>query len=90
MSGPNMDPDLRVGLAEIKGDVKLILAGQDRTNRDVSDIKRTIESHHGRITTLESDKHKALGAAGALKWIYGGLGFVASSVAAIIARHFGV
>jgi hypothetical protein len=51
-----IDPDGRVALAEIKGDVKLILAGQERTHSDVQEIRRTLDTHNRRIGTLETDK----------------------------------
>jgi hypothetical protein len=50
--------DQRVALAEIKGDVKLILAGQERTHSDVQEIRRTLDSHNRRIDNLEADKNR--------------------------------
>lgn len=69
-----MDPDGRVALAEIKGDVKLILAGQERTHSDVQEIRRTLETHNRRLTNLETDKsvrdgeRKGLSVGGKLVW----------------------
>ena len=51
-----MDPDNRVALAEIRGDVKLILAGQERTHSDVQEIRRTLDTHNRRIGTLETER----------------------------------
>lgn len=51
-----MDSDSRVALAEIKGDVKLILAGQERTHHDVQEIRKTLDQHNKRIAGLETDK----------------------------------
>jgi hypothetical protein len=51
-----LDPDGRVALAEIKGDVKLILAGQERTHNDVQEIRRTLDTHNRRIGSLETDR----------------------------------
>jgi hypothetical protein len=45
-----------VALAEIRGDVKLILAGQERTHSDVQEIRRTLDAHNSRISGLEKDK----------------------------------
>lgn len=55
--------DQRVALAEIRGDVKLILAGQERTHSDVQEIRRTLDSHNRRIDNLEADKNKRDGQA---------------------------
>jgi hypothetical protein len=49
-----MDPDSRVALAEIRGDIKLILAGQQRTHTDVQEIRNTLTRHDERIGTLET------------------------------------
>ena len=51
-----MDPDSRVALAEIKGDVKLILAGQERVHADIAALNRRIDGHDSRIRSLETDK----------------------------------
>lgn len=85
-----MEADARVALAEIKGDVKLILAGQDRTNRDVSEIRRTMETHNGRLNILEDDKAKRDGAIGALKWVWAAAGAMVTGAVAVIARALGV
>lgn len=50
------DPDGRVALAEIRGDVKLILAGQERTHSDVQEIRRTLDTHNRRLGALETDR----------------------------------
>jgi hypothetical protein len=79
--------DTRVALAEIRGDVKLILAGQERTHNDVLEIRRTLDSHNKRIGTLETDKsvrdgeRKGLTLSGKLAWglvsaLLGGGGFI--------------
>ena len=57
-AGGSSAVDQRVALAEIKGDVKLILAGQERTHSDVQEIRRTLESHNRRIDSLEADKNR--------------------------------
>ncbi len=58
MSTAGSNADQRVALAEIKGDVKLILAGQERTHSDVQEIRRTLDSHNRRIDSLEADKNR--------------------------------
>lgn len=58
MSAAGGSADQRVALAEIKGDVKLILAGQERTHSDVQEIRRTLDSHNRRIDSLEADKNR--------------------------------
>lgn len=58
MSAAGGSADQRVALAEIKGDVKLILAGQERTHSDVQEIRRTLDSHNRRIDNLEADKNR--------------------------------
>jgi hypothetical protein len=69
-----IDPDSRVALAEIRGDVKLILAGQQRTHDDVQEIRRTLEAHNSRIGILETDKsvregeRKGIGLGGKIVW----------------------
>jgi hypothetical protein len=71
---PPIDPDSRVALAEIRGDVKLILAGQQRTHDDVQEIRRTLEAHNARIGLLETDRsvregeRKGLGIGGKILW----------------------
>jgi hypothetical protein len=76
-----IDTNSRVALAEIRGDVKLILAGQERTHSDVQEIRRTLETHNRRIGVLETDKsiregeRKGLGIGGKLLW--GGLSLLA-------------
>lgn len=68
------DPDNRVQLAEIRGDVKLILAGQERTHTDVQDIRRTLIEHNVRIASLETDRsiqegeRKGLNKGGRIVW----------------------
>jgi len=54
---PNMDPDSRVALAEIRGDIKLILAGQQQTHNDVQEIRKTLARHDERLGALEIDKN---------------------------------
>ena len=58
MTAAGGNADQRVALAEIKGDVKLILAGQERTHSDVQEIRRTLDSHNRRIDSLEADKNR--------------------------------
>jgi len=89
-----MDPDARVAFTEIKGDVKLILAGQDRTNSDLKEVKNSMTGLDKRVGALEADKHLRTGerqglAIGArvVHWITGG-SLVA--IAAIIARSLGL
>jgi cob(I)alamin adenosyltransferase len=48
-----MDPDSRVQLAEIRGDIKLILAGQDRQSTDIHAIRTTLDRHDRRLVSLE-------------------------------------
>lgn len=61
MAGDNMDPEARVALTEIKGDLKLVLAGQERTNSDIVDIRQNVRDHGNRIITLENDKFQRVG-----------------------------
>ena len=89
----SVDMDGRVALAEIKGDVKLILAGQSRTNDDVKDLRDRVHLHSNRIGVLEADKHLRTGerqglalSAKVLHWVTGGS---VIAVVALIARHFG-
>ena len=56
-----MDESARVQLAEIRGDVKLVLAGQERTNSDMQDLRQTVRGHDGRINVLEADKYQRVG-----------------------------
>ena len=78
-----IDTNSRVALAEIRGDVKLILVGQERTHADVQEIRRTLEAHNRRISNLETDKNvregerKGIGLSGKLVW--GGISFLAGS-----------
>ena len=50
-----MDPDSRVALAEIKGDVKLVLAGMDRVNSDIRELRSNVRDHGGIIQGLRSE-----------------------------------
>jgi hypothetical protein len=69
-----MDSDSRVALAEIRGDVKLVLAGQERTHTDIAAINKRLDDHNGRIGLLETDKNvrdgerKGLGFGGRIAW----------------------
>lgn len=56
-----MDADSRVALAEIKGDVRLILSGQETINRDIRDLRETQHRHSNRIQTLEANEHHRKG-----------------------------
>jgi len=88
-----MDADARVALAEIRGDVKLILAGQDRTNNDVRDLRAAQLLHANRIGVLEASKllsdGERKGVAGTVKvlWAFGGV--VITAIIAALLRHFG-
>jgi hypothetical protein len=88
-----LDSDSRVALAEIKGDVKLILAGQDRTNADVHSIRKTLDDHHYRIGHLETDKSvrdgQRQGIAVSTKVMWAGLTLVLSGVGAAVIRLLG-
>lgn len=53
--------NVRVALAEIRGDVKLVLAGQDRANSDIRDIRGVIRTHDTRIGSLEAGRDHATG-----------------------------
>ena len=74
MPASPIDRDSRVALAEIRGDVKLVLAGQERTHSDVQEIRRTLDTHNRRISTLETGKsvregeRKGLGMGGKMAW----------------------
>lgn len=57
----NDDANSRVALAEIRGDVKLILAGQERTTSDIHAIRRTLERHDARLAALETDRTRREG-----------------------------
>ena len=51
-----MDPDNRVALAEIRGDIKLVLVGQERTHNDVLNVNKRLDAHDSRIRSLETDR----------------------------------
>ena len=88
-----MDGDSRVALAEIRGDMKLVLAGQERANSDIRDLRNTIQGHSQRIGALEAKDNRAEGERAGVSlavkalWTLGGGGAVA--LAAIIARALG-
>ena len=83
-----MDPDARVQLAEIRGDVKLVLAGQSRTNDDVKDLRERVHLHSNRIQNLEAKDHQRAGAVATVKLLWAAGGFTAMGLLALAARHF--
>ncbi len=88
MSGGNMHDDARVQLAEIRGDVKLVLAGQDRTNADVRDLRERVHVHGNRLQIIEAKEHQRSGAVSTVKVLWGMSGFSLMGVAVLVMRHF--
>ena len=88
MTGHAMDSDARVALAEIRGDVKLVLAGQDRTNTDVRDLRERVLGHSNRLQTIEAKEHQRAGAVAAAKLLWAAAGGGMMGAAALIARYF--
>lgn len=91
MADDNVDRNALVQLAEIKGDIKLILAGQERTNADITDIRMTIRGHGDRLGLLESKENQLFGerkgasSAGKLVWtIITALGGGVVAIAALV------
>lgn len=85
-----MDADARVALEGIRGDVKLVLERQGRTNEDVRDLKDRVHGHSNRLQILEVEKHQRAGAIATAKWLWAAAGVSGTGLAAIIMRHLGV
>jgi hypothetical protein len=89
-----MDTNSRVALAEIRGDVKLVLAGQERTHADVQDIRKTLGEHNVRIAGLETQQSERVGERRSLtimaRILYALAGGGGVGVLALAARHFGL
>lgn len=85
-----MDADARVALAEIRGDVKLVLAGQDRTNADVKDLRERVHVHGNRLQVIEAREDRRVGAIGAVKGLWAVGGFSIAGALALILRHFSI
>ena len=84
---------IRVQLEGIRGDIKLVLAGQDRANSDILDLRHTTQGHDSRINALEAKndhntgERKGLLAGGRLLWATVGL-IPGGAVAALAMRAF--
>jgi hypothetical protein len=83
-----MDPDNRVALAEIKGDIKLVLAGQDRSHTDILTLNKRLDGHDGRIRKLEDDKNARVGERHGLalggRALWATLGFIPPAIVAVM------
>lgn len=89
-----MDPDSRVQLAEIRGDIKLILAGQDRTNTDVHAIRNTLDRHDRRLVSLEKrdaerDAERS-GITGTIKTLWLGSGALMTAFVVAVMKKLGM
>ena len=85
-----MDADARVHLAEIRGDIKLVLAGQDRTNNDVKALRERMHLHSNRLQVIEAKEHQRIGAIGTVKVLWAAGGVSVMGIVALVARKFGL
>ncbi len=89
-----MDPSARVALAEIRGDVRLILASMDRQTADLQAIRRTLEKHDARIESLETSRtemsSRAAGITATIKTIWVAAGAVLTAIALAAMRKLGL
>lgn len=85
-----MDTDSRVALAEIRGDVKLVLMGQERMNSDLHELKVTVHGHGNRIMKLEGanilrdGEKKGLTVSAKVAWGVVGLALGSGGITAIV------
>lgn len=89
-----MDPSARVALAEIRGDVRLILASLDRQTTDLQAIRRTLEKHDARIESLETTRtenaSRTAGVTATIKTIWVAAGAVVTAMAVAVLKKLGL